>query len=166
MSLNPGLLREVMGNFATGCTVVTLPGEPPHGMTANAFSSVSIDPPLCLISVDHETTTYEKLDSDVDTFCVNVLSEEQKDLAEHFAGMDELEEDPFESRPTRTETTDAPVFEDSLAYIDCTVDSHHRTGDHTLYIGAIESTEVLDDADPLTFFRGQWGTIDQHAAED
>lgn len=166
MPLNPALLREVMGNFATGCTVVTLPGDPPHGMTANAFSSVSIDPPLCLISVDHETSTYEKLENDIDAYCINILSEDQQDLAEHFAGMIELNDNPFESRGTRTEETGSPIFESSLAYVDCSINAVHPAGDHTLYIGEIKSTEVLNSGNPLTFFRGQWGTIDQHDVDD
>lgn len=162
MPANPDLIREVMGNFATGCTVVTLPGDPPHGMTANAFSSVSLDPPLCLVCVDHGTTTYERLSEETDAFCVNVLSESQQDLAEHFAGMSELDGDPFDDRPTRTEETGAPIFESSLAYLDCTVDAEHPAGDHTIYVGKIEETEVFHDDDPLTFFRGQWGTVDVH----
>lgn len=160
MSLDPDEFRVVMGTFATGCTVVTLPGSPPHGMTANAFSSVSLDPPLCLVCVDHDTETYERLDSGTEEFCVNVLTADQRDLGEHFANMIQLDEDPFEDRPTTTKATAAPVFEDSIAYLDCTVDAAHPAGDHTIYVGAIQDAAVLHgEADPLTFFRGQWGTI-------
>jgi flavin reductase (DIM6/NTAB) family NADH-FMN oxidoreductase RutF len=160
MPISEEQIREVMGNFATGCTVVTLPGDPPHGITANAFASVSLDPPLCLVNIDHDTKSHELLSGETESFCVNILAEDQQDLAEHFASMTELDEDPFE-RAEEAETG-APVFTDSLAYIDCTVDAAHPAGDHTIYVGAIESIEVLDTASPLTFFRGQWGTIDLH----
>jgi len=166
MSVSSDRLRELMGNFATGCTVVTLPGDPPHGMTANAFSSVSLDPPHCLINVDHTTRTHELLSGEVDSFCVNILAEEQQPLAEHFAGMRELDEDPFEHAETQAEKTGAPVFASSLAYLDCSVDAAHPAGDHTIYVGAVQSADVLETADPLTFFRGRWGTIDLHGSDE
>ncbi len=157
MTVDGDTLREVMGNFLTGVTVVTLPTEPPHGMTANAFSSVSLDPPLCLVCVDHGTQTYEHLTSGIDEFCVNVLTADQQHLGEHFAGMNELEESPFESESTRTEATGAPVFDEALAYLDCSVDAAHEAGDHTIYVGAVEATDVqVPDADPLGFFQGRW----------
>ena len=161
MSLKPDEFRHIIGNFATGVTVVTMPSDPYHGMTANAVSSVSLDPPLVLVCVDHDTRSYELLDDDeVDGFCINILTDEQQSLAEHFAGMDELESDPFDTSATRTGESGAPVFTDGLAFVDCTRYSEHRAGDHTIYVGRVEEADVLDDgADPLTFFKGQWGTI-------
>jgi flavin reductase (DIM6/NTAB) family NADH-FMN oxidoreductase RutF len=152
--------RRIMGNFTTGCTVMTLPGEDPHGMTANAVSSVSLDPPLCLVCVDHETECYERLSRGTDAYCLNILAEGQRDLGEFFADMIELDEDPFESRPVRTEATGAPVFENSLAYLDCTVEAAHKAGDHTIYVGRVEAGDVLDgDGAPLLFFRGEWDAL-------
>jgi flavin reductase (DIM6/NTAB) family NADH-FMN oxidoreductase RutF len=160
MTVDGDTLRRVTGNFLTGVTVVTLPTEPAHGMTANAFSSVSLDPPLVLVCVDHGTTCYEHLSGDVDEYCVNVLAADQQDLGEHFAGMNELPESPFETRDTRTEATGAPIFEDGLAYLDCTVEAAHEAGDHTIYVGAVESTDVLDpEGEPLAFFRGEWESL-------
>lgn len=151
--------RRTIGTFATGVTVVTL-GDPPHGLTANAVASVSLDPPMVLVCVDHDTNTYERLQAGADGFCVNVLSADQQDLGEFFANMTELDSDPFESRPTRTEASGAPIFEESLAYLDCSIHSTHVAGDHTIYVGAVEDLDVLDeDGDALTFFRGQWGTL-------
>jgi len=160
MSVDETAFRNVMGTFATGVTIVTFPEEPPHGMTANAFSSVSLDPPLCLVCVDHDTHTYELLsEGDIESFAVNILARSQQDLAEHFANMTELEDDPFEARPTDASTAGAPIFTDSLAYVDCTVEAVHPAGDHTIYVGRAEDAEILDaESDPLTFFRGQWGT--------
>lgn len=150
--------RTAMGQFATGVTVVTFPpADDPHGITVNAFASTSLDPPLVLVCLDHDTRSYELLSAgDADGFCVNVLAATQQPLGEHFAGMTDLDE-PFAN--TGTDVTGAPYFEDALAYLGCTVHSAFEAGDHTVYVGRVESTTVLDDsADPLTFFRGKWGT--------
>ena len=154
--------RQVTGTFATGVTVTTYDSDPPHGITANAFSSVSLDPPLVLVCIDHDTRSYELLDGgDVDSFCVNVLAADQQHLGEYFADMTDLPESPFEAEPTTTAATGAPVFEDCLAYMDCSVRDSLRAGDHTIYVGEIESMDVLDAESPaLTFFRGQWGELE------
>ncbi len=159
MSVDGDSFRQIMGNFATGVTVMTLPGEP-HGMTANAVSSVSLDPPLVLVCVDHETECHERLTGDADAYCLTILTEDQRDLGEYYANMLELETDPFESRPTRTATTGAPIFENGLAYLDCSVETAHEAGDHTIYVGRVEAADLLDsEADPLLFFRGQWAGL-------
>jgi flavin reductase (DIM6/NTAB) family NADH-FMN oxidoreductase RutF len=153
--------REVMGQFATGVTVVTLPGEPPHGITVNAFASLSLEPPLVLVSLDHSTDAHELLaDGAADSYCVNILTEDQRPLAEHFAGMTDGEADPFTDEPTTTAATGAPVFTDALAYADCSLHETAEFGDHTLYVGHTEQVATQHSgADPLTFFQGDWGTI-------
>ncbi|MFB6311859.1 MAG: flavin reductase family protein [Salinirussus sp.] len=154
-------LRAVMGSFATGVTVATLAADEPHGLTANAVSSVSLDPPLVLLCIDRETTSYEKLEAgDASGYCLNILTADQQDLGEYFAGMAEFDESPFETRPTTTAVTGAPIFEECLGYIDCTVWEAYPGGDHVIYVGEVEEAAVLDEtSDPLTFFRGGWGTI-------
>jgi flavin reductase (DIM6/NTAB) family NADH-FMN oxidoreductase RutF len=154
--------REVMGQFATGVTVVTLPGDPPHGITVNAFASLSLDPPLVLISLDHDTEAHELLaDGAAQSYCVNILTENQLSLAEHFAGMTGGETDPFAEQSTATEATGAPVFTDALAYADCTLHDTVAFGDHTIYVGHAQQVRTQQPtADPLTFFQGDWGTID------
>ena len=152
-------LRTVMGNFAAGVTVVTLP-EPNHGITVNAFASVSLDPPLVLICIDHGTETHERLSADTDGYCVNVLAGDQRHLGEHFARIAE-HGDPFHEEPTRTEVTGAPVFEESLAYLDCSVYETVEAGDHTVYVGEVEAAEAFrPGTSALTYFRGEWDRID------
>jgi flavin reductase (DIM6/NTAB) family NADH-FMN oxidoreductase RutF len=153
--------REVMGQFATGVTVVTLPGDPPHGITVNAFASLSLEPPLVLVALDHSTDAHQLfVDGAVDSYCVNILTEDQRPLAEHFAGMTDGEADPFADEPTTTAVTDAPVFTDALAYADCTLHETAEFGDHTIYVGYTEQVETQQpDAEPLTFFQGDWGTV-------
>lgn len=152
--------RRVMGNFAAGVTVVTLP-DPYHGITVNAFASVSLSPTLVLICIDHDTETHRRLGAEEDAYCVNLLAADQQHLGEYFANMRELEESPFEAEPTDTAVTGAPVFEDALAYIDTTVVAAHRAGDHTVYVGEVEEAAVQrPDAPALTYFRGEWGAVE------
>jgi len=158
MSVDGDTFRRIMGNFATGVTVMTLPG--PHGMTANAVSSVSLDPPLVLVCVDHDTECYELLEEGTDAYCLNILADDQRDLGEYYADMLDLEADPFETRPTRTAATGAPVFENAIGYLDCSVEAAHEAGDHTIYVGRVEAADLLDgEAEPLLFFRGQWAEL-------
>ena len=154
-------LRNVMGEFATGVTAVTFDSEPPHGITVNAFTSVSLDPPLVLVCLDHGTEAHEKLaDGDATGYCVNLLSADQQVLGEHFAGMTDGDIDPFTEHPTETAATGAPVFSESLGYVDCSIHEAVEAGDHTIYIGAVEAAELLEsDRDALTFYESEWGRI-------
>ena len=154
-------LRNVMGEFATGVTAVTLDSEPRHGITVNAFTSVSLDPPLVLVCLDHDTEAHEKLASgDATGYCVNLLSADQQVLGEHFAGMTDGDVDPFAEHTTETAATGAPVFSESLGYVDCSIHEAVEAGDHTIYIGAVEAAELLEsDRDALTFYESEWGRI-------
>lgn len=152
--------RRVMGNFAAGVTVVTLQ-SPAHGITVNAFASLSLSPPLVLICIDHDTETHRRLADGEPGYCVNVLAADQRELGEYFANMREFDASPFETEATRTATTGAPVFESALAYLDCSLEAAHEGGDHTIYVGAVESAEVQrEGAAALTYFRGDWGAIE------
>jgi flavin reductase (DIM6/NTAB) family NADH-FMN oxidoreductase RutF len=150
-----------MGEFATGVTAVTLDGEEPHGITVNAFSSVSLDPPLVLVCLDHGTEAYERLASGAaDGYCVNILAADQQILGEAFAGMADEEVTPFAEHPTTTAETGAPVFSESLGYVDCSIHEAVEAGDHTIYIGHVEAAEQLEaEKDALTFFEGEWGQL-------
>ena len=157
--VDPDAFRRVMGHFVAGVTVVTLP-PPHHGITVNAFASVSLEPPLVLVCLDHDTEAHARLADDADGYCVNVLGADQRDLGEHFANMSVLDPGPFETEPTRPGASGAPVFESAVAYLDCTVEAAHEAGDHTVYVGAVEEAAVQrpDDA-VLTYFRGEWGEV-------
>lgn len=152
--------RRAMGNFAAGVTVVTLP-EPAHGITVNAFASLSLTPTLVLICIDHDTETHQRLSAGEDGYCVNMLAADQQHLGEYFANMRELETNPFQAESTRTAVTGAPIFEDALAYLDCSLEAAHEGGDHAIYVGEVEAAEVQrPEAPALTYFRGEWGAID------
>lgn len=152
--------RELLGHFATGVTIVTVnTGDRYHGMTVNAFSSVSLDPPLVQFCADVETQTHD-LVADVGHYGVNVLTRSQESLSNRFAGAHHELADPFEDIDLRTGATGAPLFQDALAVFDCSLAASHEAGDHTIYVGRIEEGSVQNpDEPPLTFFTGNYGTI-------
>lgn len=158
--VDPSTYRDLLGHFATGVTVVTVDtGERVHGMTVNSFSSVSLDPPLVQFGADVDTLTHD-LVAEAGHYGVNVLRRDQEDLSNRFAGAHHDMTDPFEDIELETGPSGAPLFADALVTFDCTLEASHPAGDHTIYIGRVEAGSFIDaDADPLTFYRGDYGTI-------
>ena len=150
--------RRVMGQFATGVTVVTTRlGDQVHGLTANAVCSVSLEPLLVLVCVDHSADTHPLLEKS-GVFAVNILSEKQEDLSRLFAGPTEEKAGHLEAMGYRTAVTGAPIIEGCLAYLDCRVVAAYPGGDHTIFVGQVEEAEITDDGPPLLFFRGRYTT--------
>ena len=145
--------RNALGRFASGVTVVTavLDGQT-HGMTANAFVSVSLDPPLVLVSLDNRSNMHRVLPQ-TRRYGVSVLTEHQESLSNHFAGrkMEGL-------HPRFFTMNGVPLLEDAVAYFVVEVVDAHPAGDHTLYIGRVEHFESRDDK-PLLFYAGRYGRI-------
>ncbi|MDQ0219565.1 flavin reductase [Peribacillus cavernae] len=145
--------RSAMGKFATGVTVITtLLDDEAHGMTANAFMSVSLNPKLVLISVGEKARMLDKI-NETGTFAVNILSEDQKEFSMYFAGQIKEKRD-FEF----DWVSEIPVIKDALANIVCKIHSKQIAGDHTLFIGEVTDLVIRDGA-PLTFFEGKYGKI-------
>ncbi|WP_419880465.1 flavin reductase family protein [Peribacillus sp. B-H-3] len=145
--------RTAMGKFATGITVITtnIEGEA-HGMTANAFMSVSLNPKLVLVSIGEKARMLDKINQ-TGKFAVNILSEQQQEYSMYFAGQIKEERNiEFDW------ISEMPVIQDALANIVCTVQSKHIAGDHTLFIGEVTDI-VIRDGEPLTFFEGKYGKI-------
>jgi flavin reductase (DIM6/NTAB) family NADH-FMN oxidoreductase RutF len=147
------LFRKTMGGFATGVTVITVnDGGMPHGMTANAFMSGSLTPPLCVVSIARRAHTHAMVVA-AGRFGVNVLGEDQRDLAIYFAGKKSLDID------TRFETIEeAPLLRDCAARIAAHVENIYECGDHTLFIGAIRHMDA-NDRPPLVYHRGGFGGL-------
>jgi flavin reductase (DIM6/NTAB) family NADH-FMN oxidoreductase RutF len=146
--LDPGEFRRCLGHFATGVTVITCDGDgAPHGATVNAFSAVSLDPPLVLVSLDRRSKICEFLDDA--PFTVNVLTEPQDELALHFAGK------PMQDAPDweRPHPELAPQLTGSLATIRCAPWRSYDGGDHVLYLGEVRDF-TLTEGDPLVFYLG------------
>jgi flavin reductase (DIM6/NTAB) family NADH-FMN oxidoreductase RutF len=140
--------RNALARFATGVTVVTaLQNGKVHAMTANSFVSVSLDPPLVLVSLDNRSHMHQILPS-VGRYGVSVLAEHQKPLSDHFAGM------PIGETNIRfTNRARATLLEGALAHFVVKVFGAHPAGDHTLYVGCVEYFEYREDR-PLLFYAG------------
>jgi len=151
--------RRVMGQFATGVTVVTTRlGDEVHGLTANAVCSVSLEPLLVLVCVDHAADTHPLLEKS-GVFAVNILSQEQEDLSRLFASPTEEKAGRLQALGYRTAVTGAPIIAGCLAYLDCRVVAAYPGGDHTIFVGRVEQAEIGADAPPLLFFRGHYTTV-------
>jgi flavin reductase (DIM6/NTAB) family NADH-FMN oxidoreductase RutF len=154
--LTPLDLRRACGQFATGVTVVTVrDGDGFRGMTANSFTSVSLDPPLLLVSVDRRNRTHELL-SIGEPFAVNVLSQEQQCWSDRFAGRHGDVQHQFEDIPHTVSATGALILAESPASFSCRVVAIHEAGDHSLFIGQVEAIESAPGATPLLFFGGKY----------
>ncbi len=150
--------RRILGHWATGVAVVTtrLPDGRPWGLTANAFASVSLHPPLVLVCVDLTSDTHAGLRA-AGFFAVSVLSAEQERLARRFA--DGQLADKFEGVAWRPEATGAPVLEDVTAWVDCRVRAEHPAGDHSIFVGEVVAGDAAA-APPLLFYRGGYGRFE------
>ena len=149
------LFRDAMGKFATGVTVLTTENEGvPHGMTANGFMSVSLDPKLVVISIGHKAKFLEKVQAS-GKFAVNILADDQEHYSRHFAGR------PGEEPVVFNQLEGLPVLDGVVAQIACQVVSTHVEGDHTLFIGQVLDLQ-LTDKEPLLFFSGQYRQLAQY----
>lgn len=153
------LFRQVMGRFATGVTVVTTRiGDETFGMTANAFMAGSLEPMLCVVSINRTAQMHARLLT-ARHFGVSFLSQEQRHLAAHFSGkrLEPLVPE-FELRG-RT-----PIVKRALAAVTADLVETARCGDHTLFMGWITALELGDVDKPLLFYGGRYGRLDSHAA--
>jgi len=148
-----------MGSFATGVTILTLDldGEV-HGMTANAFASVSLDPLLVLVCVDHKASTHAHLHARK-RFGINVLCEDQRAISEYYARPERTHE-RAEAEAGRFERTQhgTPMLHGALVYLECRLHSAQIAGDHTIFIAEVEDL-VVRQGNPLLFFRGEYRRV-------
>lgn len=152
-------LKGVLGSFTTGITIVTarLDGLL-HGMTANAFSSVSLDPPLILLCVDHAARMHEFI-AQSGAFAVNILSEEQEHLARQFARGGRPLEGEFAAAPYTTGVTGCPLLTGTVGFLECLLHDAFEGGDHTVYLGRVQSASASAERRPLLLHRGQYLTL-------
>jgi len=145
-------LRQVMGRFATGVTVVTTTHRDTiHGMTANAFLSVSLRPPLVLVSLGR--CRMSEMLPRTGRYGVSVLASDQEHFAAHFAGQKVSPVDP-----SFVWEKDLPLLDGALAHVGCRVVDVHTAGDHVLWIGEVEYLSHRE-AEPLLFYTGRFGTL-------
>ncbi|TDL74308.1 flavin reductase [Rhodococcus qingshengii] len=145
--------RTAMGKFATGVTVIAteVKGDV-HGMTANAFMSVSLDPKLVVVSIGEKAKILNKI-KESKTFTVNILAADQQELSMIFAGqLKEHKEVSFGRLDGK------PVLAGAVAQIACEISAEHVEGDHTLFIGKVTDIH-LEDAEPLLFYSGKYRSL-------
>ena len=155
LDVDQRLFRRVMGRFTTGVTVITA-AEEGHvrGMTANAFMSGSLEPPLCLVSIAKRARMHPVIAS-ADHFGVSMLAENQIEISDHFAG-----------RPNATVNVEferlgpAPVLADACARIAARIVARHDCGDHTIFVGHILRMDS-DERPPLVYHAGRYRALDR-----
>ena len=162
--LDGGTLRRAFGRFATGVTVLTLGGSDPHGMTANSFASVSLEPPLVLLCIGHQAVMHRRLTPGTE-FGVSVLGSHQEHLARHFAdgsrprGPAEFEFAQCLPGPT----CGVPLISGALAGFECRLRQTHSAGDHTIFVAEVLSVQWQDTAEALLFLGGEFRHAAPHA---
>ncbi len=161
--ITPDEFRRVMGRFATGVTIVTTrAGDDVHGTTMSAVCSLSLQPQLVLICVDHESDIHALI-HESGVFAINMLHDEQASLAVELShkGTDELlAAHRLENLAHRNGETGAPLLEDSLAHVECRVQDTITAGDHTIYVGSVVAAGMNPRADqPLLHYEGQYRSL-------
>jgi flavin reductase len=179
MSLNPTEFRKAMGCFATGVTIITVDlgdemhgevqgqkiHEQIHGMTANAFASVSLDPMLVLVCVDRRASTHAHLHTKK-RFGINILSEGQRVISDYYARPERTHERAEAEAGARFDRTKhgTPILHGSLAYLECRLHSAQEAGDHTIFIAEVEDI-VVREGNPLLFFRGKYRKVGEEVGQ-
>lgn len=154
-------LRATMAGFATGVTVLTTGGGSVHGMTANSFTSVSLEPPMVLCCVSRTAVMHEAITA-VRSFAVCVLSAEQEGLARYFAdrgrplGPAQFREVDWRPGPF----TGAPLLAGSLAWLECKLAEVYDGGDHSIFLGEVLATDRAPDRRALLFYGGGFRCTD------
>ena len=152
MTVDSKTQRQILGHFATGVTVVTSDGEAgSHGMTANAFASLSLEPPLVLVAVDKRAAMLDYLRKN-GCFAVNVLRLDQEDLSRRFAIPGPKD---FSDLAVSTAVTGSPILVDCVAFLDCRVHDVLPGGDHEIFIGEILAGECRG-GEPLLYYAGRY----------
>lgn len=155
--INKDDFRRCMSEFATGVTVVTTLDDEDnvHGMSANSFTSVCLEPPLVLVCVAHNTNTYRYIESRR-CFGINILSAQQVTIGKYFARRPADRHGDVEYDYSITPGCGVPALKGALAFLGCEVFSSHIYGDHTIYIGEVKEIQRGETEAPLLFFHSRW----------
>jgi flavin reductase (DIM6/NTAB) family NADH-FMN oxidoreductase RutF len=156
-AVDPRVLRDVLGHFASGVTVVTAATDDgPIGFTCQSFSSLSLDPPLVVFAPARTSQTWPRL-REIGRFCVNVLAEEQSEVSARFARSGS---DKFAGVGWRPSPLGAPVLDGVVAWIDCRLWAEYDGGDHTVVAARVLDLGADPGRRPLLFHRGAYGLLD------
>jgi flavin reductase (DIM6/NTAB) family NADH-FMN oxidoreductase RutF len=156
MSIDPRAFRQTVGQFVTGVTVIAteIDGEL-RALTANSFTSLSLNPPLVLFCLGKGTKAGQVID-DMKTFSVNILGQDQRALSSYFAGASMSEPPEF----SFTRIGGAPLLDDCVAALGCQVHAVHEGGDHWIVVGQVTDMRTSDEPRaPLVFFGGKYSAL-------
>ncbi len=157
MGIDETTFRQVLGHWATGVSVVTACVDGAcTGLTVSAFSSLSLQPPLVLICIDHQTASHALI-AVAGSFAVNMLDERSEHLSRHFASH---VPDKFAGVGYRFGTTGAPILDGALAVVECRIVNSLPGGDHTIFVGQVVAAIASDDRQPLLYFRGGYRELE------
>ncbi|MEK6711709.1 MAG: flavin reductase family protein [Nitrospinota bacterium] len=167
MAIDPKVFRGALGRFATGVTVVTVKdGAAAHGMTANAFASVSLEPPLVLVCVDHRANSLEIIRR-AKRFAVNFLAEEQKALSDWFAGKGRDAADQFAGVPHGAGENGCPILEGHIGALECGLHEDYPGGDHSIFVGRVTRVLLPEEVRaPLLFYASAYRKMNLGATFD
>jgi flavin reductase (DIM6/NTAB) family NADH-FMN oxidoreductase RutF len=159
VAVDPFEFRSTIGHFATGVTVITsADGDHLHAMTANAVSSLSLDPVMLLVCVDKTAHSHAAILAGK-AFVVNILGEHQEAVSRLFAKHEDVEPGSLRGQAFRAGETGAPILADCLAYMECRLAQVIDGGDHTIFLGEVVSQGVDANMRPLVFYRGGYHTM-------
>jgi len=154
-------LREVMRRWVSGVAILTTGNvDAYHGMTVNSFTSVSIEPPMVTVTLNNTTRTKVLLDK-TGTFAINLLSEDQRELSERFAGRVTEMEDCFQGLHLDFGEHGIPILSDTAAYIECRVVHTYVMRNSTLYVGEVLNARKAENLPPLVYFDRDYHRISQ-----
>jgi flavin reductase (DIM6/NTAB) family NADH-FMN oxidoreductase RutF len=145
-------LRRAMRQWATGVTIVTGAfGGVRHGMTVSSFTSISLEPPMVLVSLERDTRTHALVQA-TGRFGVTILNQQQQEISDRFAGRDREQEDRLQGMATYTLVSEVPLLAHGLAGFDCEVTASYSAGTHTLFIGIVRGVRIQAGEEPLLYF--------------
>jgi flavin reductase (DIM6/NTAB) family NADH-FMN oxidoreductase RutF len=156
MPIDRDLFRAVLGRFASGVTIVTSVDADgiDHGMTVSAFSSLSLDPPLVLVCIDHKASVWPAFER-ATHFAINILGSQQEALSRRFSSRDG---ERFEGVGFTRGTTGVALLDDTLAAVECTVTARLPHGDHSILVGSVDGGSARD-LQPLLYYRGGYASL-------
>jgi 3-hydroxy-9,10-secoandrosta-1,3,5(10)-triene-9,17-dione monooxygenase reductase component len=163
MDVRPDFFRKVMGHFATGVSVVTaFDGAAPQGITVNALSSVSLEPPLVLVALDRRRFITPTVRA-AGRYAVNILAESQQALSDCFAGAEVTPgRDAFCGASWHAGTTGLPLLDGAIATLECTVVETFSAGDHDLFVGRVDALRNDErHPQPLLYYRRRYLRIER-----
>ncbi|HEY4217083.1 MAG TPA: flavin reductase family protein [Gemmatimonadaceae bacterium] len=156
--IDSATFRSVLGRFASGVTIVTARDEAgmDHGMTVSAFCSLSLDPPMVLLCVDHAASMHDLLLGHP-RFGISILSSDQEEYSRRFARE---EDDRFDGIAYSRGEAGVVLLDDAVAHMECEITKHYDAGDHTIFLAAVQHAAPRDGR-PLLYYRGGYAQLER-----